>query len=183
MYYKTSHRAFYVQRKGKLIRLGRTKEEAEATFSELDQPSPVVAVAVERFLEHHSRGSKPSTLQFYRNHLKPWLKCTLRVSELRAHHLTDILDQYSGRNYKHNLGRATKTCFRWLAENGIISQSPFGNVKLPPAVPRDDSAYIEPARWTEIIGEIADDGLRDILTFLAETGCRPQEARHLERGT
>ena len=104
----------------------------------------------------------------------------LRVCDLRGFHLAELLDRYPGANYRHNICRAVKTCFKWLADNEYIAASPFTKVPTPPAQLRGDEAYIEPARRAKIIESVGDDDLRDLLEFLRETGCRPQEARILE---
>ena len=132
---------------------------------------------VQLFLD---RTRKASTQRFYENHLNLFLKHvgSLKLADLKAHHLTSLVDGYSG-NYAHNIFRCVKTCFKWLVENEYIDRSPFAKLKAPPAVSRGDEAYIEPKRWVGIIGNVEGD-LLDILTVLKETGCRPAEARSME---
>jgi integrase len=133
---------------------------------------------VQKFLD---RPRKESTQRFYKSHLKLFTRHvgTLRVCDLRARHLTELLDRYPGANYRHNIARAAKTCFKWLADNEHIAASPFNRVPTPPAQSRNDEAYLTPEQWAKIIESVEGD-LRDILEYLRETGCRPQEARRLE---
>lgn len=177
-YYKKSHNAYYVNCGGRQIRLGATAEEADAKFKELPtvnkKPSNDAAVWVKMFLDHYRN---PTTRKFYENHLKLLLKLPVtKTSRLRAHHLTDILDRFDG-NYKHNIAKAAKTCFKWLADKGFIKQSPFAAVKMPPVIARGDEAYMPDAE--QAVAKATGD-LLDILTVIRETGCRPQEARRME---
>jgi integrase len=177
-YYKKSHAAYYVNYDGRQIRLGRTEDEANAKFKELPplqiKPSNDLEILVQRFLAHYR---KPTTRKFYENHLKLLLKLPVtKANRLRAHHLTDILDRFEG-NYKHNIAKAAKTCFKWLAEKGYIKHSPFTTVKMPPVISRGDEAYVPDAE--QAVAKAQGD-LFDILTVIRETGCRPQEARRME---
>ena len=167
-FYKKSHSAYYVNRGGKQIRLGKTLEEANAKMVTND-----LQTLVQRFLDHYR---KDSTRKTYQAHLQPFLKLGLTVARLKPYHLTRLLDDYDG-NYKHNIAKAVKTCFKWLCERGYVHENPFVNIKTPPEVSRGDEAYIPAAK--EKVAQATGD-LQDILTLLLETGCRPQEARHME---
>ena len=82
----------------------------------------------EKFLD---RPRRDSTQAFYSHHLNRFLVKVkmLRVSDLKTHNLTDLLDQYKG-NYRHNLCRCVKTCFKWLYESEPL---------CGPVRPRQDS--------------------------------------------
>ncbi len=137
-----------------------------------------VTTVVQRFLD---RPRKPSTQRFYESHLKLFIKKAghLRVCDLRGFHLEELLDKYPGQNYRHNIGRCVKACFKWLAESGHIAASPFTTVKLPGSVSRGDEAYLTDDQVAAILRD-AEGDLHEILLFLARTGARPKEARLLE---
>lgn len=179
-FYKTSRNCWYVTINGKQTRLDPDKDKAFTKWKELTLPTNAVKVTnvVKRFLD---RPRKPSTQRFYENHLRLFLAeaANLRVSDLRAYHLTDLLDKHPGQNYRHNIARTVKTCFKWLVDNEHIERSPFSNVKTPPSVSRGDEAYLTDEQVSRILDTARGD-LHDILTFLHETGCRPKEARTLQ---
>ena len=179
-FFKQLRNCWYVHHAGKQLNLGPDRDVAFAKWRDLQAPSNEhrASTMVQKFLD---RPRKESTQRFYASHLKPFLKHirTLRVCDLHVFHLTELLDRYEG-NYRHNIARCVKCCFKWLEDNEHIALSPFKRVPTPPAKSRGDEAYIEPERWHKIIESVADDDLRDILVFIRQTGCRPQEARHLE---
>ena len=178
-YYRRDRNAWYGVVNGRRTKLSEDKDTAFSKWKELQVPTNEVevAVAVQKFLD---RPRMKSTQTFYNHHLQLFRKTveTLRVRDLRAHHLSDLIDQRDG-NYAHNIARCVKTCFKWLADNEHIARNPFATVKTPPANSRGDEAYIAPDKWAKIIDKVEGDIL-DILTVLKETGCRPQEARRFE---
>jgi integrase len=170
-YFKKSHNAWYVNRGKRQIRLGKSEEEAMAKMADY---SDDIRGLVRLFLDHYKN---EGTRNFYRDNLKPFLSLGLTsAARLKPHHLTRLLNGYEG-NYKHNIAKAVKVCFNWLKEQGHIDASPFVSVKTPPEIYRGDEAYVCDAR--EKI-ELASADLRDILTIMLCTGCRPQEARAIE---
>ena len=177
---KKLRNCWYVHHAGKQVNLGPDRDAAFAKWRDMQAPSNEhrASTMVQKFLD---RPRKDSTQRFYKSHLNLFTRHigTLRVCDLRAFYLTELLDKYDG-NYRHNIARCVKCCFKWLEDNEHIASSPFKRVPTPPAASRSDEAYIEPERWRAIIGSVIDDDLRDILIFLKETGCRPQEARRLE---
>jgi hypothetical protein len=104
-----------------------------------------------RFLAHHAN-SAPSTRRFYTEPLTSFVAHIgpkLRVCDLKPYHVSEWLErchktvkkakkvgdkwtvQDTGRpttdNYRHNLVRAVKCCFRWAEDEEYIEQSPrFG---------------------------------------------------------
>ena len=164
-YYKSTHKAYYCQHDGKQVRLGATLAEAAERWKLLVRPltdSPV-SKAVGVFLD--GLRVKASTRTFYASHLK--LLPNVRVSDLRPLHLTGVMK--GGQNYRRNIGRCAKRCFKWLAEQGYIPTNPFKGFKLPAAKSRDCAVEVDLSA--------SPPDLHDILTFLVETGCRPKEAR------
>lgn len=185
-YFRKDRNAWYGVINGRRTKLAEDKATAFAKWKQLLTPSNemLVSTMVQKFLD---RPRKASTQRFYEHHLRLFLNETgssgrierLRVCDLRAHHLTTLLDKHVG-NYAHNIGRSVKTAFKWLVDEEHIARSPFAKVKTPPAISRGDEAYIPPEQWAKLVEKITDDDVRDILTVLRETGCRPQEARRLE---
>lgn len=158
MYYKTSHKAWYTSVGGRQIRLGRTEEEAQAKLA--PRPIATTAEAVARFLD---RPMSPGTRAFYERSLKV---PNLPISELRPHHIVGC----------RNSQRAAKTCFQWCKEKGHIDVSPLADMTLPTATGRGDDVFLTKEQIRQLFEHCPED-LRDVLTTLHETGCRPQEMR------
>jgi len=180
MYYKKSHKAWYMNRGGKCIRLGATREEAEMACERLHVCVDLHDL-VNRFLSRHIAQSAPSTVQFYRRPLESFLQTTActKIADLRPHHVLAWLPESSGHTYRHNQMRAIKTCLTWGVKVGLIDRSPLQHMELPPAMSRGDEAYLMPNQWASI-ERIVTGNLLDLLLVLKHTGCRPQEARHAE---
>jgi integrase len=157
MYYKKSHKAWYVNVNGKPIRLGATEEEARARAGGTLR---TVAEAVRTFL---NRPMCVGTHSFYTKSLR---LPDMPITDLRPLHVTGC----------RNVLRAAKTCFKWCEEQGYIKQSPLRHMKLPAAAGRGDEVYLSAPQVAKLFDK-CPGGLRDLLTVLHETGCRPQEAR------
>ena len=126
-----------------------------------------------------------------------------RVCDLKAHHVTEWIercrntakrgrrvgtdengkgkyitadtDHCIGVNYKRNLIRAVKACFKWAEDQEYIPRSPLRKVKVPTAIPRGDEAYLNPEQWEQLMAALVkcrDHGaLLDLVTIMRETGC------------
>jgi integrase len=180
MYYKKTHKAWYVNRGSKCIRLGVTREEAEVAWQRLHTCEELSDLA-SRFLTHHIAQSTAGTVQFYRRPLESFLRSTtcVKIADLRPHHVLSWLSADSGPTYRHNQMRAIKTCLAWGVKVGLIDRSPLQHMELPPAISRGDEAYLMPNQWASI-ERIVKGNLLDLLLVLKHTGCRPQEVRHAE---
>ncbi len=69
--------------------------------------------------------------------------------------------------------------FNWAVKQGRLERNPIAHLEDKPSRQRREVVYT-PEQWQAIMGHIRDESFRDLMTFLWETGCRPQEARHLE---
>jgi integrase len=168
-------------------------------------PNCTVVDLAQRFLDHHKSNSKPATVAFYFRALDSFTQYVgscLKVSELKPYHVQQWIDREhstvkraekvgdgyvthdtgkpTGNGYRRNLIRAVKACFRWAEDQEYIDRSPLRKVKMPPARPRGDEAYLMPEQWGKLIGAVKDQPLHDLLTVMKETGCRPQEVRTVE---
>jgi integrase len=188
-YYKKSHKAWYVNLNGHPIRLANEDGAARDKYNTLILPVDKAVELVQRFLDYHKTNSALGTYAFYTKALDPLCRNigpALRVSDLRPYHITQWIDTIKPKsdNYKRNLIRAVKACFKWAEDQEYIEQSPLRKVKVPPAASRGDEAYLLPDQWDKLIkfaSESQDNGaLLDILTVMKETGCRPQEVRKVE---
>jgi integrase len=188
-YYKQSHKAWYVNLNGRPVRLASLSEGEEAAwnrFNALTQPVDKVVEVVRRFLTHHNANSAPATHRFYSKALDAFCRHiapTTRVADLRPYHVTQWIDAWKkpiGSNYKRNLIRAVKTCFRWAEDQEYIERSPLRKLKVPPATARGDETYLTPEQWEKLANYVGHGCLFDLIAVMREVGCRPQEIRRVE---
>ena len=67
----------------------------------------------------------------------------------------------------------------WAAEMGFIENTPLKKVAKPPARRRDNP--MAPTDFEAMLGKLnRGDPFRDLFLFVWHSGCRPQEARHIE---
>jgi integrase len=136
-----------------------------------------VSDLIQKFLIHHKNNSQPGTYKFYQR-LENF-KLNLLVTDLRPLHITEWVESTKG-NYRRNLMRSMKTCFKWAADEGYIETSPLAKMKLPSAISRGDEVFLTQEQWEKIITAVDDVDIFDVLMLLHETGCRPGEVRAFE---
>ncbi len=84
-----------------------------------------------------------------------------------------------GSTYSRGAIVAVQRCFNWAEEMGYIETNPVKKVKKPPATRREN--HMTPEGYDAILEYLPEgDPFRDLLVFVWATGCRPQEARHIE---
>jgi integrase len=136
---------------------------------------------VKLFLADKKQTQKLSTYKFYADNLRSFNETCgeIPVAELKKKNVTAWIAQYQNKsdNYRHNLLRAVRACFKWAVEEEHIDHAPQIG-KLPPATRREVSReFID--NWDTVI-QHAKPGLADLLTLMVESGCRPKEARDCE---
>src|SRR5207245_1712157 len=67
----------------------------------------------------------------------------------------------------------------WAAKLGYIDTSPVWRRVEKPEIKRRENP-VSPDDFKTILSHVKDQPFRDLLIFAWETGCRPQEARHIE---
>jgi integrase len=100
----------------------------------------------------------------------------VKVSKLKAHHVADFL---KGKPWSKNTERqviiTVNACLNHCVRQDWIDRNPIkGKVTMPRATRRED---IMAAGDAERLIAAAPGPLKDVLSFLAGTGCRPIEAR------
>lgn len=102
-------------------------------------------------------------------------------SQLQRKHVTEWLDSRRswGATMRHDAAGALVTALRWAVAEGHLKTHPLPTLRRPTRGPRRE-AIPSPETAALVLAADMPDELRDILTFLHETGCRPGEARKLE---
>ena len=101
-----------------------------------------------------------------------------RIHDLCPHDVQRWLDGKGWNTTTRKIAvKAIKAAFNWGVRQGLIPSSPLIGLRTPAALTRD--VLVTPEQWKIIVAK-AKGELREILVFLRETGCRPQEARIIE---
>jgi len=138
--------------------------------------------AFETFIIVGLAGLDPKTVRFYRNRAGRFIDHLGTDYPLQSVMLADLLDWYVALknddewDYEphtmHGFVRATRRFFKWLVEQGLLTESPADNLPLP-KLPRNGQKGIEETHVRAII-EVVKDNPRNhaLLRFLESTGCR-----------
>lgn len=127
----------------------------------------------------------PRTLEWYAGYLKSFLAHTgiaeMLIMALKPYHIMEWVDSKStwGNTYKRGAIVAVQRLCNWACEMGYIENTPIRKVKKPQVDRRE--IYMKPEDYEQILATVGhNDPFRDFLIFVWLTGCRPQEARHIE---
>jgi integrase len=153
---------------------------------------PSVGEVFDKFLEWCQQKKAPRTYEWYKGHIQDFcdaLKARpqqlrpsrLPADQLRPFHVSEWVDGHAtwGSNQKRGAIVAVTRPFNWAAKQGYLDASPVRGVEKPEAVKR--ASRLTPEHFAELIALVRDRPFRDLLEFSYEVGCRPQEARHVER--
>lgn len=126
------------------------------------------------------KGDAHHTYRWYAQFLESFsafVDSDLRVDGLRPFHVTQWLATKSwprDSGTRNSAVRAIKRSLRWAQQQGHIATDPLAAMKCPPKASRD--ATVSPQDFEKLLATASDVSFRDLLMFLAHTGCRPQEA-------
>lgn len=196
-WFRSANLSWYVQTPdGKQISLGKDERFTSPPKVKPKEPPPSVqkrylaamqsqaepedrrlSFCTSKYLESLA-GCRPNSIRRAKDYLEAFAKATgdPKVSKLRAHHVTDFL---KGKPWAPNSVRqfiiTVNACLNHCAREDWITANPIkGKVSMPLARRREDVMSPEDA---ERVAAAAAPEFRDVLHFLAGTGCRPIEAR------
>jgi len=195
-WYRKSRDWWMVEIAGEQIKLCRgenNRGEAELRFHQLmaarlasepvDSGNPTVASLFEAFLDFAVRRDAASTFYERKIYLQKFADAygNVPVRELRPFHLTRWVDEHPSwtsdwtRSYAI---RNVKRPFNWAIEQGLISANPVAAVRHRPGERRRP---MEPKQYKALLKAVGSKSrIGEILRFIAQTGCRPKEARMLQ---
>lgn len=189
-YFKKSHRCWYVNIQGKPVRLDKDKDKAQLAFHaimagtrEITSKTPVVELCSEFLVDCH-RQNEQSTYNWYRDHLESFCNFIgkLQVSQLKPYHVERwIAKRYpttTNPNTIHGAMRPICRVMNWATKSGRIAANPIQNLVKPAPTNRD--VYLTPEQFDVVIKTVRHETMRELMTLLRETGCRPMEARMME---
>jgi integrase len=125
------------------------------------------------------------TYEWYRDHLQSFLNALpdprLAVADLKPFHVVEWADKHADWSAAYRRGAivAVQRPFNWAEELGYIDRSPVKKIKKPQPQRRDNP--MSPDDFATLLNMVKEgDPFRDLLLFAWHSGCRPQEARHIE---
>lgn len=147
---------------------------------------PTVAIILEKYLDWCKRHREPRTYEWYQDHIQAFIDfrpevAKLAAAELRPFHVIEWCDSRPGWSGSYRRGAivAIQRPFNWAEELGYIAASPIKRIKKPQPERRDNP--VTPGDFAEILSHFPEgDEFRDLILFAWHSGCRPQEARHIE---
>jgi site-specific recombinase XerD len=186
-HWKASHK---VKVNGQFIRLNPDEEKAQQLYHEIMagkreiKPDTQVAQLILDYLEWSKKHHKARTHEWYRDHLESFSKHIgrLRLQSLKPFHVEQWIDKvFPNTKNGTTIGNAMRTVVRvcnWAKKSGRISQSPLVGLERPSPTHRD--VYLMPEEYKALIAKTTNKRLLDLVVLMRETGCRPQEVRHIE---
>lgn len=142
-----------------------------------------------KYLEWCKKHRAERTHEWYANHIESFLDYLeafgngeIKADDLRPFHIVEWIDSHGnkwGDNYKGNAIVAIKRIYSWGEELGYSDINPIKKLKKPQSKRRE--IYMVQDDYDAILKLIAEnDPFRELFLFVWHTGCRPQEARHIE---
>jgi integrase/recombinase XerD len=157
------------------------KRKPERIVATVDSDS--VKAALDCFLVFVHREQAATTAAWYQNFLDSFAETipdTLSVDALVPGHVTEWLATKPkwSKSTKSCAVRAIRRAFRWLTDEGKIRGYPLRGLKASRQKHRE--VVVSPETFKAIL-EASDESFGRLLRFIRATGCRPQEARTIEK--
>lgn len=189
--YRANRDAWVSQINGTLVTLAKGKRNRGAAVKELARllaerdsgrpASMTVAELFDRLLKWTREHRSPLTLEWYTRHLRGFAEHIGRETSctaIRPFHVARWLESREiGQATRHGAITAVKRAFRWGHRQGYLDSNPLEGLDRP-KMPRRE-AILTPAQERTAL-EAAPPPLRDYLTVIHETGCRPSEVARME---
>jgi integrase len=185
VWFRESNQTYYTTINGKQIALGTDEKKAKDKLKAMVEAASTgsleyVAVLFDEFLDDVKQNKADRTFSSYQAFLQSFVSFdgNLRIVDLKPDHVRRWLNAQGWNDSTKSIAiRTIKRAFNWAAEQGLIPASPLSGLKAPRTHARE--TLISPADWAKLLESVTDEGFRDILVILRETGCRPFEARQV----
>ncbi|MEL7499729.1 MAG: site-specific integrase [Planctomycetota bacterium] len=183
-WYWEARKGWYVTLNGKRIKLGKDKEEAFAEFYRLKAENPALStdslvIVMDEMVEWTRKNRSAGTFRFYNEHAQQfldWLKGE-KLVDIGCEELTpDIFESYleeSSPGRRNGAVQMIKRVYNWANKRGRIKVNPIMALEKPSSGRRKN--YITAGVFKKML-EHSDQNLSDLMVFMSEVGCRPQEA-------
>ncbi len=190
-WYRKDRKSWFVELNGKQVKVGKTKQEADAVVKVLRKQAPKERLAslitsaevLERYLEWCEENRAKRTYEWYKDFLQKFMNACkavkLPAGDLKA---SDVTEWVGGQGWKASTRRGAMICvqrsFNWAVRQGLIDRSPISSLEKPMAERREN--HVTPKALESLLAACTRQEHRDLLAFSFETGARPQEIRRLE---
>src|SRR4051812_6715797 len=142
--------------------------------------------AIRKYLDWCRKNRAPRSVEWYQGHLDGFLRhlgsqALMPATDLRPYHVVEWVDSHErwGATYRRGAIVAVQRALNWAEEMGYLAASPVKKVQKPPAGRRDNP--MTPEDVQALLARLRHgDPFRDLFLFIWHSGCRPQEARHVE---
>lgn len=146
---------------------------------------PTVSELLDKFLDWTLKNKAARTFEWYRDHLQSFLNHLgpkpVPASDLKPFHVVEWVDAHPDWSaaYRRGAIAAVQRPFNWAEELGYIPACPVKRIKKPQ--PQRRESHLTPDEFNGLLGRFPEgDPFRDLLLFAWHSGCRPQEAIHIE---
>jgi integrase len=197
-FFRSSRSCWFVQIGKEQIKLHPEEQESLRLYHELmaergrDKPiisatptAPPLAEVFDKFLDWCQTHRAPRTFAFYHDLIQAFLDsltdARLPATDLRPYHVIEWVDKHPdwSQMSKRQAMVAIQRPLNWAEEVGYIANSPIKRLKKPQQQRRDNP--MTPQDFADILNLVKlTDPFHDLLLFSWHSGCRPQEARHIE---
>ena len=151
----------------------------------MDAATPLRLI-VRKYLDWCGKHRAPRTVEWYQGHLNGFLahlgnQALMPLTDLKPYHVVEWVDSQErwGDTYRRGAIVAVQRAMNWAEELGYLALSPVKKIKKPQPQRRDNP--MTPEDFQAILALLREgDPFRDLFLFLWHSGCRPQEARHIE---
>ncbi len=148
--------------------------------------SPLVSVLLDKYLDWCRRENAVRTFEWYRDHIQHFLDSlpdasTLAVNDLKPLHVIEWVGKHPNwsATYRRGAIGAIQRAFNWAEELGYVAANPIKKIKKPRPERRENPMSRQD--FDTLLAMVKEgDPFRDLLLFAWNSGCRPQEARHIE---
>jgi integrase len=168
--------------RGKRYYLGDDREDAYRQWHELSaapEAAPGKVHIFRDFLEWCKR-YRPDSYSWYESRITEFAKTIpgMTVAELKPYHLQAWIDTKKSDGHKRGCLIAVSRALNWAVKQGLIEKNPIKYMEKPTAGRRE--LILTPEEFNTLYDYASDQNFKDLLMFVWETGCRPQEAYRLE---
>jgi integrase len=169
----------------KLVKGKDNEREAYRAFCRLmtdegqmqpDGANQSVANICDLFLDASQRQHKPETFAQNRYYLQDFCERhgRLMACELKQFHVVRWLDSHPGwKASRRHAITTVKRVFKWAEDQGYITSNPIRRIKKPQGGRR--LRILNSEERQKILDVIPDEGFRNYIFAMQETGCRPSE--------
>ena len=190
-FFRKFTQSWYVQIGNQQINLGRDRKLAWEKYHQLmasreavREQVTTVAQLFDVYLEWCSTRRSTGTYRNNRMYLRSFIDCVgtrLSVAKLKPLHISNWMDAHSDwtDTTRNDAISIAQRPLNWAVRQGRLDRNPIAYLEDKPSRQRREVVY-SLDQWKSVMSNARGEQFRELLTFLWETGCRPQEARLLE---